>query len=147
MKRNRILLLLLVSLTTAVNLSGCITAERCRDRFPESTNRVTTIIDTTIVTSSTEFDTIIRINSLDTIFVLDKNTDIRVKILRLPGDSIFVSSECPPDTILIKSIRTETTIERITNLALKGGKGFYLSIFLFLFAVLVLSLFINSLKK
>lgn len=147
MKRNRILLPLLVSLTTAVNLSGCITAERCRDRFPESTNRVTTIVDTTIITHSTEFDTIIRIDSRDTIFVLDKKTDIKVKIVRLPGDSIYLNSECPPDTIRIEKIRSETTFERIRNIGGKIGKEIYLPIFILLFAVLVLSVFINSVKK
>lgn len=146
MIKNRILPPL-VFLTMAVNLVGCITAERCREKFPESTNRITTIVDTLIVTSTTAFDTIIRIDSRDTIFVLDKETDIKVKVIRLPGDSIFLRSECPPDTIRIEKIRTETTYERIRNLAVNGGKDLYLILFFFLFAILVLSLFINAVKK
>jgi hypothetical protein len=148
MPRNpKLLLLLLVSLTTVVNLSSCVTAERCRAKFPESTYRVTTIVDTTIITSTTSFDTIIRVDSRDTVFVYDATSRIKVKVVRVPGDSIFVRSECPPDTIRIEKIRTETTSERIRNIALNGGKDLYLSIFLLLFAVLVVSLFINSVKK
>lgn len=134
-------------LWTAANLTGCVTAEKCREKFPESTNRITTIVDTTIITSSTSFDTIVRFTSRDTVFIYDATSKIKVKVVRIPGDSIFIRPECPPDTIRIEKIRSETTYERIRNLAVNGGKDFYLPIFVLLFAVLVFSVFINSLKK
>lgn len=112
------LVILVIGLQMMV-VSGCLTAERCAERFPGSTNVVTTIIDTTIITSSRSFDTIVSVMNMDTIFILDKKTDVQVKIVKLPGDSIWVEPVCPSDTITIVKVRTETTIERIQNLAKK----------------------------
>lgn len=67
------------------------------------------IRDTTIVTNRTMFDTIVRWSSRDTIFVRDQKTNIETKIVWLPGDSIFVKTTCPPDTIRVEKI-IQTTI-------------------------------------
>jgi hypothetical protein len=38
------------------------------------------------------------------LFFRDKETRIETKIIRLPGDSIFVESICPSDTIRIEKV-------------------------------------------
>ncbi len=71
------------------------------------------IRDTTVVTNRTSFDTIVRWSSRDTILIRDNKTNIETKILWLPGDSVFVESTCPPDTIRVEKIiqTTVTTME------------------------------------
>lgn len=107
-------------------LSSCITVERCRDRFPCPINtEVKTVIrDTTIVTNRTMFDTIVRWSSRDTIFVRDQKTNIETKIVWLPGDSVFVKTTCPPDTIRVEKIIQTTVntaeIEKSEKLPYKG---------------------------
>jgi hypothetical protein len=126
---------------------GCVTAEKCREKFPESTNVVNTIIDTTIITSFRSFDTIVSVLSRDTIWIVDKETNVKVKVVKLPGDSIFVQPVCPPDTIVIQKIRQETTIERIRNIALENGQGLFWSFVGLLAFILVAAYFIQSIKK
>ena len=106
LKNNCLILLIMI-----MSLSSCITVERCRDRFPcpINTEIKTVIRDTTIVTNRTMFDTIVRWSSRDTIFVRDQKTNIETKIVWLPGDSIFVKTTCPPDTIRVEKI-IQTTI-------------------------------------
>lgn len=126
-------------------VEGCVTAQRCAERFPGSTNVVTTIMDTTIITSSRSFDTIVSVINRDTIFILDKKTDVQVKIVKLPGDSIWVEPVCPSDTITIVKVRTETTFERIQNLA-KKQEMIWVMGFLIL-AIFALGYLLQSLKK
>lgn len=100
---------------TILTLDSCVTEKRCRETFPcsNSTEIVTRIKDTTIVTSRTSFDTIFRFKQVDTLFFRDKETRIETKIIRLPGDSIFVESICPSDTI-----RVEKVVQTIKNVGL-----------------------------
>ena len=140
MRLKKMLLLLAIGLQMMV-VNGCINAER----FPGSTNMVTTFIDTTIITSIRSFDTIVSVMNMDTIFILDKKTDVQIKIVRLPGDSIWVEPLCPSDTITIEKIRTETTIERIQTLAKK--KEIYWTLAFIIVAIFALGYLIQSLKK
>jgi hypothetical protein len=100
---------------TILTLDSCVTEKRCRETFPcsNSTEIVTRIKDTTIVTSRTSFDTIFRFKQVDTLFFRDKETRIETKVIRLPGDSIFVESICPSDTI-----RVEKVVQTIKNVGL-----------------------------
>jgi len=127
--------------------SGCITAQRCAEKFPESTNVITTFIDTTIITTSKSFDTIISVLNRDTIFIVDKNTDVRVKVVRLPGDSIFIQPECPSDTIVVTKWKTETTTQRIIHLMKNDGIFGFLAIALFLIFLIAISKLIDSIKR
>jgi len=144
MNLKKILVILSVGLQMMV-VEGCVTAQRCAERFPGSTNVVTTIMDTTIITSSRSFDTIVSVINRDTIFILDKKTDVQVKIVKLPGDSIWVEPVCPSDTITIVKVRTETTFERIQNLA-KKQEMIWVMGFLIL-AIFALGYLLQSLKK
>lgn len=100
---------------TILILESCVTEKRCRESFPcvNSTEVVTRIKDTTIVTSRTSFDTIFRFRQVDTLFFRDKETRIETKVIRLPGDSIFVESICPGDTI-----RIEKVVQTIKNVGI-----------------------------
>jgi hypothetical protein len=128
-----------------MGVEGCVTAERCAERFPGSTNVITTIIDTTIITSSRSFDTIVYVTNMDTIFILDKKTDVQVRIVKLPGDSIWVEPICPADTITIEKVRTETTFERIQNLAKK--QEVYWTLGFIILGIFALGYLLQSIKK
>lgn len=128
-----ILLLLLLGIA-----ESCITAEKCAERFPGSTRTETIFRDTIIVTNSQHFDTLFRF-STDTIFLKDEKTKIEVKVVRIKGDSIFIQSKCPPDTIVVEKIRTETTIERIKNIVVNQGERL-----LWILAILTIAIFASA---
>lgn len=128
-----ILLLLLLGIA-----ESCITAEKCAERFPGSTRTETIFRDTIIVTNSQHFDTLFRF-STDTIFLKDEKTKIEVKVIRIKGDSIFIQSKCPPDTIVVEKIRTETTIERIKNIVVNQGERL-----LWILAILTIAIFASA---
>lgn len=128
-----ILLLLLLGI-----VESCITAEKCAERFPGSTRTETIFRDTIIVTNSQHFDTLFRF-STDTIFLKDEKTKIEVKVIRIKGDSIFIQSKCPPDTIVVEKIRTETTIERIKNIVVNQGERL-----LWILAILTIAIFASA---
>lgn len=127
--------------------NGCVTANRCKEKFPESTNIVTTFFDTTIVTSTRSFDTIVSVLNRDTIFIVDKKTDVRVKVVKLPGDSIFVEPICPPDTIVVTKYKTETNVERVRHLLHKNGMEIFLLVFLCFLLMIGFAKLIESIKK
>lgn len=132
-KMTMILLLLLLGIA-----ESCITAEKCAERFPGSTRTETIFRDTIIVTNSQHFDTLFRF-STDTIFLKDEKTKIEVKVIRIKGDSIFIQSKCPPDTIVVEKIRTETTIERIKNIVVNQGERL-----LWILAILTIAIFASA---
>lgn len=103
---------------------SCITEQKCKERFPASTHTEIIKYDTTIVTHSAHFDTLFHYEGADTVYLKDQETHIQVKLIRV-HDSVYVYSECPPDTITIEKTRTETTYERAKNL-LNSGAGKYL---------------------
>lgn len=101
-----------ILLTTGFN--SCVTEEACNKKFPPENRTETVYYDTFFVSHSQRFDTLFRYSS-DTIYIKDEKSKIEVKVIKLPGDSIFIQSECPPDTIRVEKIRKETTVERIKN--------------------------------
>lgn len=111
------------------------------------TVRTVTVQDTQIVTLTTKFDTIISIQSRDTIIIRDEKTRIETRIVRMPGDSIFIQPICPPDTIVVTKVKIETIQEKLVEAV--GGKW---KRHLLIAAVAVLGLFavgytVNALKK
>lgn len=111
-------------------LSSCVTAKRCDRKFPPVTIKETIIRDTTIITQTTRFDTITVLNKeihKDTVFFHDEKTQIKIKYIQLPGDSILISAECPPDTVTItKEIVNNHTVERRQNNL--DGRFFWLAV-------------------
>lgn len=100
-------------LVTVAN--GCVTQKRCNDKFPPSVSRETIIRDTVIITNPTHFDTIFRFSEKDTVYLRDTKTQIKVKVVKVM-DSVWVHSECPPDTVRIEKVRIETTVERVRHI-------------------------------
>jgi hypothetical protein len=99
-------LILLIAL-----FDSCVTEKKCKEKYPFEL--ITRIKDTTIVTSSKSFDTIVSFGSRDTIFIRDLKTKIETKVLRI-NDSIYVNTKCPSDTI-----RVEKVIQSVINNAKK----------------------------
>lgn len=99
---------LLIMVVMFMVIEGCVTAEKCNKKFPSVT---TTIIrDTTIFVPSTKVDTVVVAQPGDTIFLTDTITKIKVKFLKYStGDTVFVSAQCPGDTIRVPVEVTTTT--------------------------------------
>ena len=110
LKRN---LPVIMMLTLAV--SSCITQQKCEELFPTTFKTEIVKYDTTIVTHSLHYDTVFNWTGTDTIYLKDKETQIQVRVVRV-RDSIYIQSECPPDSIVIEKVRTETTVERVKGL-------------------------------
>lgn len=103
--------------------TGC-SESYCLQKFPGIERRETVFFDTTIITSTKSFDTLIRVSSPDTIFLRDAKTRIQFQVVRVKGDTVFLKTQCPPDTITIERIRMETNIERIRNIVHNNWKKF-----------------------
>lgn len=84
-----------------LTFSGCVTEKRCMEKFPASTQTI--IRDTTIITNSKSFDTLISFQSRDTIFIRDWKTKIETQLVRV-NDSVFVKTICPGDTIRVEKV-------------------------------------------
>lgn len=96
-------------------VESCITQQKCEERFPATFKTEIVKYDTTIVTHSQHFDTVFNWTGTDTIYLKDKETQIQVRVIRV-RDSIYIQSECPPDSVVIEKVRTETTVERVKGL-------------------------------
>lgn len=79
--------------------------------------------------------------------MVDRLTDIKVKVVRLPGDSIFVSSICPPDTIRVPMYKTETTVEKILNIFPKQNRNFFLSVFLIILGLMAIAYVFRTIRQ
>ncbi len=111
MKKMKLPILVLI-LVLGMTLESCVTKKACERKFPPVIHTETIIRDTVIHTERTSFDTIFHVTneiSRDTVFFTDKETQIRIKYL-VKNDSVFVSAECPPDTIRIPVEITKTEV-------------------------------------
>jgi hypothetical protein len=87
--------LLLQIVPILILLNSCMTAEKCAEKYPPQTEIKTYYKDTVIVTQTRTFDTLI---------IHDHQTDIRTELMFLPGDSVFVETTCPPDTVRVEKV-------------------------------------------
>ena len=133
---------MLLILMMAVN--SCITEQKCQKKFPVSFKTEIVKYDTTIVTHSLHYDTVFNWTGTDTIYLKDKETQIQVKVIRV-RDSIYIHSECPPDSIVIEKVRTETTVERVKGLF--GGEWKQYIWLIVLIITLLILWAINSIIK
>lgn len=123
---------------------SCITQQKCQERFPATFRTEIVKYDTTIITHSQHFDTVFNWTGTDTIYLKDKETQIQVRVIRV-RDSIYIQSECPPDSIVIEKIRTETTVERVKGLF--GGEWKQYMWFIVMIVVLLILWVVNSIIK
>jgi len=91
-------------------LSSCSTAYHCRKCYDNAKVKRDTIrIDTTIFTERVRIDTVVHeVKNTDTLVI--KKDNLTIKYKKLPGDTVFLSGECAPDTI-----RFETKVPVITK--------------------------------
>ena len=88
----------------AIFLNSCMTAEKCNERFPPQREIQTYYKDTVIVTKTRSYDTLVQYKRLDTLIIHDHQTDIKTELMFLPGDSVFVETTCPPDTVRVEKV-------------------------------------------
>ena len=103
----------MLAMLALVANEGCITQQKCAERYPcpelVARETITRIKDTVIVTKTLSFDTLVRFGSRDTVFLRDIKTRVETKIVRMPGDTFFVQTKCPPDTVRVEKIIQTTT--------------------------------------
>lgn len=124
-QKNRKILIWIVAAMTVV--SGC--KSRQKHFVPESEPVVREYfsiaeIDTSIIVPAAGFDTVFQWLT-DTVVIVDTVTNIKFKLVRLPGDSIYIKPECPPDTVTVTKYRSERVTERETErvYGILDGKG------------------------
>ena len=104
---------LTIAILTAILISGC----RCQEdaAIPQYVTRHVTFTDTQVVTQVRTFDTVVTVSSVDTVIIRDVETKVQVKVVRLPGDSIWIRPICPPDTVVIEKVRVETVEQTVMD--------------------------------
>ena len=95
---------LITPIAAAILLNSCMTAEKCNERFPVEREVRTYDRDTVVITNTRTFDTLVQHKRLDTLIIHDHQTDIRTELMFLPGDSVFVETTCPPDTVRVEKV-------------------------------------------
>ena len=95
---------LITPIAAAILLNSCMTAEKCNKRFPPEREVQTYYKDTVVITNTRTFDTLVQYKRLDTLIIHDHQTDIRTELMFLPGDSVFVETTCPPDTVRVEKV-------------------------------------------
>ena len=95
---------LITPIAAAILLNSCMTAEKCNERFPVEREVRTYYRDTVVITNTRTFDTLVQHKRLDTLIIHDHQTDIRTELMFLPGDSVFVETTCPPDTVRVEKV-------------------------------------------
>jgi hypothetical protein len=105
-------------------------------------------IDTKVVAPAVVFDTIFQVLPNDTIVIHDSVTKIKLKVVKLPGDSIYISPECPPDTITVTKYRVEKLQESIVERVNKSGfKEVIITGIVAVLALFAIGYTINAIKK
>jgi hypothetical protein len=126
--------------------NGCVTQRRCEEKFPATVYKETIVKDTVVITHSSHFDTLFRLNGPDTVFLRDAKTQIQVKLVRV-RDSFWVHSECPPDTIKIEKVRVENTVERVRHLVGDHPMRFFWILLAGIGFIFSFGYLINAIKK
>lgn len=107
--------ILLFFAVIALTVSSC---QRHMSKYPcyiEKEWTTTMVKDTVIHINGARMDTIVAFDGRDTVFIFDHDTRIETMIRWLPGDSIFVETKCPSDTIRVENYHTETVRTIVVN--------------------------------
>jgi hypothetical protein len=130
--KNRLTIEVLFMIFATSFLLGCATQNRCERKFPAQTETITVVRDSLITIEKKIFETR-DILKRDTVTIVDTVTNIKIKYLRLPGDSIWIKADCPEEQIKVKTSTTTTNVKRGSEK--KGGVPGFLK-----FSIVVLSL-------
>lgn len=106
-----------------------------------------TVQDTEIVVVGTSFDTIVSLQSRDTIVIRDEKTRIETRVIKLPGDSIFIEPICPPDTVVVTKVKIETIEEKLVEKVGGKWKKHALLGFIAVIGLFAVGYVVNALKK
>lgn len=106
-----------------------------------------TIQDTEIVVLGTSFDTIVSFQSRDTIIIRDEKTRIETRVVRLPGDSIFIEPICPPDTVVVTKVRVETVEQKLVEAVNTKWKKHLIMGIIAVIGLFAIGYTVNALKR
>jgi hypothetical protein len=100
----------------------------------------TVYIEKLVAVPEVKTDTVFKSEIGDTVFIAQDR--LKIKYVRLPGDSVFIEGKCESDTI-----RMEIPVTIVKEIYPKKGFVFYLPWILVIIAVGVTAYFINSIRK
>jgi hypothetical protein len=147
---NTVLLRISLLLTLIISISSCEVRKHRGfggGSVYQPYNEHITIRDTEIITQYRSFDTIISIQSRDTIIIRDEKTRIETRIIKLPGDSFFIEPICPPDTVVVTKVKVETIKERLVESVEKKWHKHIIMAIIAVVGLLAVGYVVNALKK
>jgi hypothetical protein len=100
----------------------------------------TVYIEKLVTVPEVKTDTVFKSEIGDTVFIAQDR--LKIKYVRLPGDSVFIEGKCESDTI-----RMEIPVTIVKEIYPKKGFVFYLPWILVIIAVGATAYFINSIRK
>ena len=106
-----------------------------------------TVQDTEIVVVGTSFDTIVSMQSRDTIIIRDEKTRIETRVIKLPGDSIFIEPICPPDTVVVTKVKIETVQEKLVEAVNTKWKRYMLMALVAVVGLFAIGYTVNAIKR
>ena len=111
----------LLILVSACVISGCKTQQV-----------ITTPGETVVITE--------RVAVVDTVVLKDTVTitkdRLRIRLLKLPGDTVRVEAECAPDTVTVRTTNVEYNTEKLERQRQFTGAFFLLALVLFILLLL-----------
>jgi hypothetical protein len=111
----------LLILVSACVISGCKTQQV-----------ITTPGETVVITE--------RVAVVDTVVLKDTVTitkdRLRIRLLKLPGDTVRVEAECAPDTVTVRTTHVEYNTEKLERQRQFTGAFFLLALVLFILLLL-----------
>lgn len=111
----------LLILVSACVISGCKTQQV-----------ITTPGETVVITE--------RVAVVDTVVLKDTVTvtkdRLRIRLLKLPGDTVRVEAECAPDTVTVRTTHVEYNTEKLESQRQFTGAFFLLALVLFILLLL-----------
>ena len=143
------LVLLILLLYILVLLSGCSAGYHLRRaehhlkkaELKGATIKVDTVyLEKKIVVQEVKTDTVFHTKEGDTIYV--SRDRLKIKYVKLPGDSVFIEGKCEADTVEIKVPFTVTK-----EITAPKGLWYYFPWILFVLALATVAYFIRSFRK
>jgi hypothetical protein len=96
------------------------------------TQQITTPGETVVITE--------RVAVVDTVVLKDTVTvtkdRLRIRLLKLPGDTVRVEAECAPDTVTVRTTHVEYNTEKLERQRQFTGAFFLLALVLFILLLL-----------
>lgn len=147
--KNKLIIILSILL-----LAGCVVprnysrakekVDRIVNKFPEILENDTIVITDSIIIPEVKTDTITKINENDTIIINKER--LKIKIIRLPGDTFKIEGECKTDTIYKKIAVPVYSIDK-HNLIKKQFLGLGLWSWILILIIIILLIYTFLIRK